>query len=1061
MTHADIPDTMSTTIKQYVEAVDKRYKQNNGTEHTFRSDLQQLLETLDPSSVATNEPRRQKCGAPDFVVTRQNIPIGYIETKDIGKKLTSKTYKEQFGRYLAALDNLIVTDYLKFEYYVDGKLVTTVAIAEIRNGKLVPLPDNYDLFGQIMSDFFNHKGHTISNSKTLAQMMAAKARLLANVLEKTLIEDERPENSETSTLQSQFEGFKEILIHTITPREFADLYAQTIAYGMFAARLHDATLDTFTRFEAARFIPRSNPFLRKLFQFIAGNDLDTRISWIVDALADVFRHTDVKKFMQNFGTQTRQNDPMIHFYETFLTEYDPGEKVKRGVWYTPEPVVNFIVRSVDDILQTEFDIADGLADRSKVQKQVTDKDGTETTREFHKIQILDPATGTGTFLAEVVKNIYNRYSAQQGMWNGYAEEHLIPRINGFELLMASYAMAHLKLEMLFDETGFRPSANQRFNVYLTNSLEESHADTNNFFAALSHEANAANRIKRDVPVMCVMGNPPYSGESANKGKWIMDLMQDYKKEPGGKVKLKERNPKWINNDFVKFIRLGQHFIKTNGDGILAYINPDSYLDSPTLRGMRWNLLTTFDKIYVIDLHGDIESKEIATDGSKDKNVFDITEGVAINFFIKTGNKPDGELAEVYHCDIIGKREYKYEELLNNSLRDFAFSKVNYSAPSYFFKPQNEEGKEEYEKGFSIPDLFKVNGVGICSKRDKIAYQNNKEQIKLVMDDFLNLSETDIKIKYKVTSESRDQKISLAKENIKQYGVSEQYIKQINYRPFDQKWTYYTKKVRGFLAYPVYNIMRHFLEGENYGLVVPRQCVGDWRYAFISKNICDINLIGTAGKYGSGIVAPLYLYPDANATDMFAAKERIPNLDEKIVAQIADRIGLEFVSEPDGAANTFAPVDLLDYIYAVLHSPHYRTTYKEFLKTDFPRVPYPQSSAHFRRMAGLGSKLRKLHLMTEVPDFRKYTFPQAGSCEVLRVSYEAESETSGKVYINDTQYFEHVPLAAWNFYIGGYQPAQKWLKDRKDKVLSLDDMEHYQKIISALAHTDALMTEIDQ
>jgi predicted helicase len=359
-------------------------------------------------------------------------------------------------------------------------------------------------------------------------------------------------------------------------------------------------------------------------------------------LADLFNHVAIHEIIKEFDKT--DHDPIVHFYETFLAEYDPALRKSRGVWYTPQPVVQFIVKAVDDILKQDFGLSQGLADTSKVKLKQYVKQGNETLteeeKEYHRVQILDPATGTGTFLAEVVQNIYQNFKNQQGMWQSYAAEHLLPRINGFEILMASYAMAHLKLDMLLQQTGYASTGsantpNQRLRIYLTNSLEEAQAKTEIPFAKwLSDEANEASRIKQDVPVMVVLGNPPYSGESQNKSEWIMRLMKDYKKEPNTNLPLQERNPKWINDDYVKFIRYGQHFIEKNGEGILAFINNHSFLDNPTFRGMRYNLLKTFDKIYILDLHGNAKKKETALDGSKDENVFDIQQGVSINIFVK-------------------------------------------------------------------------------------------------------------------------------------------------------------------------------------------------------------------------------------------------------------------------------------------------------------------------------------------------------------------------------------------------------------------------------------------
>lgn len=627
------------TLIQYIDKINTLYKTGNAREHSYRGDLQNLIMAILPDILVTNEPARVDCGAPDYVLTRKDVPIGYIEAKDIGVDLGSKTLKEQFDRYKSGLTNLIFTDYMDFHFYKEGEFVTKIAIAKAENGAIVPIPENFETFTNLIKNFALIVSQTIKSPTKLAQMMAGKAKLMADVIEKSLHQDDI--DQKRSQIKSQMLSFQQMLIHDIDNKAFADIYAQTIAYGMFAARYHDPTLLDFSREEAARLIPKSNPFLRKLFQDIAGYDLDNRLVWIVDELVSIFLASDVATIMQNFGKSTKQEDPVVHFYETFLGEYNPALRKARGVWYTPQPVVNFIVRAVDDILKTEFNLPQGLADTSKISPPTPKGGATNKTPPsgagglIHKVQILDPATGTGTFLAEVVKHIYKKFEGQQGIWSKYVTNDLIPRLNGFELLMASYAMAHLKMDMLLTETGYKPTDDQRFKIFLTNSLEEAHPDTQTLFSSwLSDESNQANEIKRDAPVMVIIGNPPYSGESANKGEWIMNLMEDYKKEPGGKEKLKEKNPKWINDDYVKFIRFSSHLIEKNGEGILAFINPHGYLDNPTFRGMRWHLQQTFDKIYTIDLHGNSKKKETAPDGSIDQNVFDIMQGVSINIFVK-------------------------------------------------------------------------------------------------------------------------------------------------------------------------------------------------------------------------------------------------------------------------------------------------------------------------------------------------------------------------------------------------------------------------------------------
>jgi len=1063
------------TLEQYIDNIDKRYRLGNATEHTFRGDLQQLLESLVPTIRATNEPKRQSCGAPDYILTKKDIPVGFIEAKDIGDKDldgTKKTgNKEQFDRYKASLNNLIFTDYINFHLYREGDFITKIAIAEITDKGIKPLPENFGNFENLIKDFCVHVGQTIKSSKKLAEMMAGKARLLSDIIEKSLTSDVK--NQANSTLKEQMLAFKEILIHDITPQGFADVYAQTIAYGMFAARLHDPTLSNFSRQEAAELIPKSNPFLRKLFGYIAGPDIDDRIKWVVENLSEIFVACNVEKILNNYGKATKMEDPIIHFYETFLSEYDPKLRKSRGVWYTPQPVVNFIVRAVDDILKSEFDLPQGLADTSKttikVNTQTADKRSAtgykQMEQEVHKVQILDPATGTGTFLAEVVKHIHKKFQGQQGIWSNYVETHLLPRLNGFELLMASYAMAHLKLDLLLTETGFRPTSNQRFKVYLTNSLEEHHQDTGTLFANwLSTEANEANYIKRDTPVMCVIGNPPYSGESANKGEWIMSLMDDYKKEPGGKEKLKERNPKWINDDYVKFLRYGQHFIEKNGSGVLAFINPHGFLDNPTFRGMRWHLLKTYDKIYTIDLHGNSKKKETSPDGSADVNVFDIQQGVSINVFVKTGKKKPNALGKVYHYDLFGKREFKYNFLTDNSLKGVPFVELPNKAPDYFMVQKNFELENEYEKGFKTSELFPINSLGIATARDKFTIHQRKLEVSSTINEFLTLSDEESRIKFNLGKDARDWKVKYAKADLEKFFPDKGTFTKIAYRPFDYKWTYYTGESKGFHCFPRGEVMKNLLHDNLAVNLIRRSRSNSFILPFITKEIVDKSIISTLDNSNT---FPLYLYPASNRQQSIEhTAERKPNLNPEIVNQIAEKLGLTFTHEKETNENTFAPIDILDYIYAVLHSPTYRETYKEFLKIDFPRVPYPKDLDTFWQLVTLGNELRQIHLL-ESPKVEQYItqYPVDGDNIISRKitksspGYVPDNKTHGKVYINNTQYFDKVPLVAWEFYIGGYQPAQKWLKDRKTRKLEFEDILHYQKIIVALNETDRLMKAI--
>ncbi|MDR1345800.1 MAG: N-6 DNA methylase, partial [Bacteroidales bacterium] len=907
----------------------------------------------------------------------------------------------QFDRYKKALDNLVITDYLTFQLFEGEDLAAEITIGKILPNKIEPIPENFNAFTEMIRIFSLYNGKAIKDSRKLAEYMAAKTQLLAEVIEKAIAGKDG-----NNSLRQQLKGFQQVLLPTMTDTQFADIYAQTIAYGMFVARLQDFSNGHFTRQHAAALIPQSNPFLRNLFQYIAGFDLDENIRWIVDSLADMFNYVDVAAIHKEF--ESKDKDPFLHFYEDFLTKYDKNLKTAMGAYYTPLAVVKFIVNAVDDILKTDFAIADGLADTSTV----TGSDVRLPAQTFHRVQILDPATGTGTFLAEVVRKIYRRFAKNAGMWNDYVKNHLIPRLNGFEIMMSPYTMAHLKMEMILQELG--ATNTERLHIYLTDALENPKQNIQQipFAQWLSNEASEAAKIKNDVPVMVVLGNPPYSGESQNKGEWILHLMEDYKKEPTG-GRLQEKNPKWLNDDYAKFIRFGQYFIEKNGEGILAYINNHSFLDNPTFRGMRYKLLQTFDKIYIIDLHGNAKKKETAPDGSKDENVFDIQQGVSINIFVKTGRKKTDALAKIFHYNLYSKRSDKYNFLLENNLGSISWQELQPVVPNYFFVPKDFSLQKEYEKGFLINDLFSTNSVGIVTAKDTVFINDRKEDL------IKNINEN--------------------------FGSSNQnLVQKVSYRPFDTKSVYYDTKL---LERPREKVMQHF-KRQNIGLIVGRQgqVVGNmpWNLIFVSIQMIDCNVF----YRGGGAVFPLYLYHEN-----FGQTEKVANLNEASVTRFQNKSQLTAPPVPE---------QIFDYIYAILHSPSYREKYKEFLKIDFPRIPYPENAEQFNKMAALGEKLRKLHLMENVavPDTMA-NFPKSGSNKVENSFTEKSNNyLDNRVWINDTQFFDNVPLEAWNFYIGGYQPAQKWLKDRKGRALGYEDIVHYQKIITVLTETWKVMRKID-
>lgn len=998
-------------IAEYIKQINEQFGTGIAHEHSYRPMLQQLLSEMLPTFVVTNEPARIECGAPDFIISssKTNTPVFYVEAKDIDDRDLDgrKENKEQFTRYKKSLDYIIFTDYLDFHLYENGEWVKNVRLAEVQGDNIVLCKEDLEDFIALVNHIASTKPSKITSAKRLAIQMAAKARILASTINNAfcLAEEDCKSAEKNKQLQGQLDAFRKVLINDLTPQGFADIYAQTVAYGMFAARLHDNTPDNFSRQEAANLIPKTNPFLRNIFQQIAGYDLDERIAWIVDDLINVFLATDVQKVMKNYSQKGIHRDPMIHFYEDFLKAYNPSLRKLKGVWYTPQPVVQFIVRAVDEILQRDFELSEGLADYSKFvhevvneqyekgEKKFKGKSSSPTIKqEMHRVQILDPATGTGTFLAEVVNQIFDKFNGMQGMWQGYVNDHLLPRLHGFELLMASYAVAHLKLDMLLQQTGFNHAENsRRLKIYLTNSLEEVHPDTGTLWAQwLSDEASAANRIKRDCPVMVMIGNPPYSGESQNKGEWIMRLLEDYKKEPGGKMRLNERNPKWINDDYVKFIRLAQNYVERNKCGIIGFINPHGFLDNPTFRGMRWNLLSTFDKIYTINLHGNYKKKEVCPDGSPEENVFDIQQGVSINLFIKTGEKKASELGKVYYYDLYGKREEKYDFLTNTPFSEVKYQELQPVAPMYFFVPKNFGLMDEYEKGVSISSLFSLGSMGITTGHDK--------------------------------------------EMVSLQSFKSDYNFQYSYRPFDIRWINYdVKQITRARA----NVMNN-LKKPNIALcLIKVNSSSDGLFkVLMSAGLTDKTILSSKDNAN---VFPLYLY-----TKEFGEEKKNPNLKKEEWQKFNDAVGKETT-----------PEEILAYIYAVLHSLSYRERYKEFLKVDFPRIPLPKTAKEFNRLTAIGQQLIDLHLMNNAQSWKcTTTFPEVGSQQV-----DFQKWKDGQVWINDKQYFGNVPESVWEFYIGGYQPAQKWLKDRKGHILSFDEIKHYLHIIHALEETMKLMKEI--
>ncbi|NIA14754.1 MAG: N-6 DNA methylase, partial [Nitrospiraceae bacterium] len=756
-------------ITTYLGEIKRQLATGRATEHTHRAALGKLIESIEKGVTATNEPTRIACGAPDFIVTKGAVTLGFIEAKDIGKNLDEAARSDQLKRYRDGLPNLILTDYLEFRLYHEGEFVMEARLARPdAGGKLRPNRAGEKAFAELCETFFNASFPVAATPHDLAGRMAATARILRDIIQRTL---EIPE--EGSALHGQLEAFRKVLLHDLEPPQFADMYAQTICYGLFAARCnHKPGNGAFTRQAAIYELPETNPFLRQMFGHIAGPNLDSRLSWVVDHLSVLLDRTDIGEILRDFGRRTRQEDPVVHFYETFLAAYDPAMREARGVYYTPEPVVSFIVRSVDKILKRDFGIEAGLAAHDKIP--IYEKHQGKKVGEVHKVLILDPAVGTGTFLHGVVDHIHEAVTVKggAGLWNGYVSEHLLPRLFGFELLMAPYAVAHMKLGIQLAETGYAFQSGERLRVYLTNTLEEAFdlGDLPLFANIIAEEANGAGQVKTNYPVMVVLGNPPYSGHSLNKGEWISKLMDEYKKncpdlrKPG--------QAKWLSDDYVKFIRFAQHRIEHTGYGVLAFINNHGYLDNPTFHGMRRSLMRTFDDIFVLDLHGNTKRKETAPDGSKDENVFDIQQGVAIGLFVKRKNGAKERSAVVRHAELWGVREVwernsdgsrrlvsgKYHDLYAADIDSVDWTPLTPRNPFQLFVPQDTELLEEYENGWRIPDIFRPYGdpaPGIVTTHDQFAISWTQDEARHKVDALLaTKSEEEARQLFRLCSQSQ-------------------------------------------------------------------------------------------------------------------------------------------------------------------------------------------------------------------------------------------------------------------------------------------------------------------
>ena len=1103
------------TFRDYTSALQDSLDRGDATEHTHRPALKRLLEAAYPGVVATNEPRRIECGAPDLAISRNGVTVGYIEAKDVGVSLDdierdsrranpATPNGEQVKRYMQSLHNLVLTNYTEFRWYVEGRRLSIVHLAdENDDGRLSASRTGISEADEMLSAFMDRNPEPVSSPDDLALRMARLTHMVRGIVETGFARSEVSQD-----LSDLYEASKSALVPDLTTHGFSDMFAQTLAYGLFVARVNHPTGD-FRRQDAAYHIPHTNPFVRQLFAVIVGPSLDYEpfVSF-VDDLASLLDGADMDAILSDFGSRAALQDPIMHFYETFLAAYDPAERQRRGVYYTPEPVVSYIVRSVDFLLRQRFDCPEGLADHSMTSYKTleydeNDREDKTVQKQAHRVLILDPACGTGSFLYAVMDHIRARYRAggNAGMWDGYVREHLLKRLFGFELLMAPYTMAHLKLGMQLAaldmpkehqaDWAYEFGSGERLGIYLTNALDRVDIQQSQPgpYRVIAEEANAATEIKRDLPIMVVLGNPPYSGHSANastrggKPTWIGDLIESYKRVRD--QLLGERNPKWLQDDYVKFIRFGQWRIEQTGAGILAFITNNGYLDNPTFRGMRQQLTDTFTEIYLLDLHGNAMKKERALDGGPDENVFDIQQGVSIALFVKQPNKTGP--AAVHHADLYGTREAKYTTLAEMDVSTTDWERIEPRSPRYMFKPWDNELEKEYGQWQKITEVMPINSVGVVTARDKLTIRWSSDEVRQVTTDFASLTPEAARSKYSLGRDAQDWKVHLAQADLNDSGTSDEHVVPILYRPFDTRYTYYTGNSRGFICRPRSGVMLHMLAGQNLGLVTTRQTRDLWSVIATNSIIAHKAL----AAYDINYLFPLYTYlPKQESPENENTQSRLSepmkcehNFSSAFIKSLEESLGLRFVDDGHGDLyKNFGPEDALHYIYAVFNSTAYRERYDQFLRTDFPRVPLTGDVELFRRLAGLGRRLVGVHLLdSPVPSATLVSYPVTGDnvVEKAHPKYFSPGNTPlgedasierGRVYIsaNGTgrrrdkrgQYFDGIAPAVWESRIGGYQPLHKWLSDRKGRKLTFSDIEHYKLIVAALEATQRLTHDVD-
>jgi len=1005
-------------LKKYLTDIADTTIQGDAREESYYPHLSNLLKVFSESigkrkTHITILPKKTEAGNPDFRIWDGQLNIvGYIEAKVPGADLNHVESSEQLKRYRDTFPNVILTDFYEFRLYCDGKFAEKTFIGRpFIAGKLKTHPpvENEKDFLNLFDKFFSFSLPKVFSAETLAIELAKRTRFLKEEVIHQELEDE--ENDSNQVL-GFYDAFQKYLIAGLTKKDFADLYAQTIAYGLFSARTR--TDGTFSRRLAYNFIPPTIGILKDVFQFISLGSLPQQMEVIIDDIAAVLNAADISKILQDYYKKGKGQDPIIHFYETFLNKYDPKTREQRGVYYTPEPVVNYIVHSVNEILKTDFDKEDGFAN--------TD------------VTVLDPAGGTLTFLAQTAKFAIEDFTKKYGEGNraNFIKDHILKNFYAFELMMAPYAIAHLKMSFLLDEYGYKMKDSDRFKLYLTNTLEIADLEQTRIpgMSSLSEESKQAALVKKKQPILAIMGNPPYSIASYNKSDFIEGIMDLYKEDVRD-----EKLIAVLHDDYAKFIRFCHWKIEQVGKGVFGLITKNTYLNTSAFKGLRKKLLQSFDKVYVYNLHGKLYEK--APDGGKDQNIFDIRVGTAILFCIKTGKKKEDHLGDLYFQELYGDRTNKYDYLEKNHIGTSQWEKLKIDPNYFFFEKKNFNKAELYDSFWKVDEIFINNNSCVKTGRDHFITDHKLNTLKTRLSLFKNCTfPYDLLKETFKLDDGSSFNLKRVKENFK--SINDDFFVEYSSRPFENKILYYDNLFVDRLGNKVNG---NFVKKQNIGLILKKRNADPvYNSAFITKNVSDLNFLG-----GQSYIFPLWIYEGEDGLFGASKKSNIkPDFEQTIEKQYKTKDLTE---------------SIFYYIYALLYCPKYREGFAEQLQIDYPKIPFTADFKLFKTLSDIGKTLAELHLLT-AKELSKplIKFNGKGNNKVTEIDFK---ETDEKLYINETQYFSGISKSMWEWEVGKNKPIQRWIKNAKDKELDLNETIEFGKICSAVKLTFDKQAEVDK